>query len=545
MSLPPATTVLTGQVVVSVSGDALRTAEAIGVGDGHVVAVGSRDEVLEVAAPGARMVAAGPAAIIPGIHDFHLHLVGMARARRSVPLDRVTTVEALLAELRRASEGLLPDVWLRGWGWREELLAGGDLARLDETVGERPALLYSHDSHSAWASAAALRAAGLGAGTADPAGGRIGRRADGTLSGILRESATDLVEAVAERLRGPALDAALDEVLAELAGFGVTGATDAGDTTAENGHGEYAPLGDGASLLLGARARVDGRIRLAVNVPAEAVGPASLLGLRTGAPLPGTTTVRAGWAKAYVDGALGSRTAALYAPYVGGSGEEVGIARLEPEQLDGLVAAGRAAGIGLALHAIGDRAVTLALDALGRGPSRAIGTPPDRIEHAQLVRAEDLSRFAEHRVTASLQPVHVVTDRPVADAVWADRLTSAYPWRSLVAAGARLAFGSDAPIETANPWLGLFAAVHRRAPADGAADWQPQEALDSRVALAAYTRGPAIGIGRPEEGTLGVGAVADLAVLNVDLETLLAADERLATVRSDLTLVGGHEVRRA
>ncbi len=545
MNRPGATIVLTGQVVVSISGDGLQTAEAIGVADGRVVAVGSRDDVLEMAAPGARMMAAGRAAIIPGVHDFHLHLVGMARARRTIALGGVATFEALLSELRGASSRLMPGLWLAGWGWREELLAGGDLARLDEAVGERPAVLSSHDGHSAWASAAALRAAGVVAGTADPRGGRIERRADGTPSGVLRETATDLVEVVEDRLRGPALDAALDEVLAEMAALGITGATDAGDSNAENGVGEYATLGDSASLLLGARSRLDGRIRLTVNVPAAAIGAASLLGLRTGVALPGSTTLRPGWAKAYLDGALGSRTAALHAPYIGGAEGDLGIARLDSDQLDGLIAAARGAGIGLAFHAIGDRAVTAALDAFGRAPARGMGIPPDRIEHAQLVRGEDLGRFAEQRVTASLQPVHIVTDRPAAEVVWADRLRHAYPWRSLAAAGARLAFGSDAPIETVNPWLGVFAAVHRRAPGDGTTDWQPQEGLDPRVALAAYTRAPAIGIGRPEEGYLGVGAVADLAVLNVDLETLLAADERLATVRSDLTMVGGREVRRA
>lgn len=545
MSLPRATMVLTGHVVVSVSGDGLQTADAIGIAEGHVVAVGSRDDVLEVAAPGARMVAAGPAAIIPGLHDFHLHLVGMARARRTVPLEGVATFEALLAELRRASATLLPGAWLRGRGWGEALLSAGALERLEEAVGKRPALLYSHDSHSAWASAAARHVAGLGAVTPDPVGGRIERGHGGEPSGILRESATDLVEAVAERLRGPALDAALDEVLAELAGLGITGATDAGDTTTDNGIGEYAVLGDRASLLLGARARLDGRIRLSVNVPAAAIGPASVMGLRTGVALPGTSTLRAGWAKAYLDGALGSRTAALHAPYGDDPTATTGILRLTPEELDDIAAAARAAGIGLALHAIGDRAVTEALDAISRAPARTLGTPPDRIEHAQLVRPEDLRRFAELRTTASLQPVHVVSDRPLADAAWADRLADAYPWRSLGAAGARLAFGSDAPIEAPNPWLGLFAAVHRRAPSDGLPDWQPQESLDPRVALAAYTRAPAIGIGRPEEGYLGVGAVADLVVLNVDPQTLLAADDRLATVRSELTLVGGREVRRA
>lgn len=545
MSASRASIVLTGQVLVSIDAEGIRTAEAIGVADGRVVAVGSRDDVLEASAPGARMVAAGSAAIIPGIHDFHLHLIGMARARRAVALNGMATFDELLAELRRAASRLPPETWLLGWGWQEELLAGADVAHLDEAVGDRPAFLSSHDGHSAWVSRGALRLAGIDAGSPDPSGGRIERRSDGSPSGILRESATDLVEAVAGRLRGPALDAALDEVLAELAGLGITGATDAGDTATDNGHGEFAALGDSASLLLGARARLDGRIRLTVNMPAAAIGAASLLGLRTGQPLPGSTTIRAGWAKAYLDGALGSRTAALHAPYLGGAPDSLGIARLAPEQLDGLLSAGRAAGIGLAMHAIGDRAVTLALDALGRAAARGIGTPQDRIEHAQLVRAEDLGRFAEHGVTASLQPIHIVTDRPVAEAVWADRLASAYPWRSLSNAGARLAFGSDAPIEPPNPWRGLFAAVHRRGADERQPDWQAQEALDPQVALAAYTRGPAIGIGRVEEGSLEVGSVADLAVLNVDLEALLTADERLTSVRSELTLVDGREVRRA
>ena len=205
MSLPRATIVLTGQVVVSISGDGLQTAEAIGVGDGHVVAVGSRDDVLEVAAPGARMVAAGRG----GHHPRHPRLPPApgrhgarpprGASRRVWPPSR-RCWRSCAARAPRSC----PTLWLRGWGWREELLAAGDLARLDEAVGERPALLYSHDGHSAWASAAARRAAGLGAESRRPA--RRPHRAwsrTATPSGILRESATDLVEAVAERLRGP------------------------------------------------------------------------------------------------------------------------------------------------------------------------------------------------------------------------------------------------------------------------------------------------------------------------------------------------------
>lgn len=544
MSRPRASLVLIGQVLVSIGADGPETAEAIGIADGHVVAVGSRDDVLDAKAPNARLVAADSSAIVPGIHDFHLHLVGMARARSTIPLDEVTTFDQLLRALNK-SDAASAGSWLRGRGWIEAVLAGGQLERLEKAVGDRPALLYSHDSHSAWASGAARRAAGLGGDTPDPPGGRIERGPDGLPNGLLRESATDLVESVAPRLRGPALDAALDEVLAELAGMGVTGATDAGDTTADNGSGEYAALGDRASLLLGAGSRLDGRLRLTINVPATAVPAAAQHRMRTGAALATAATVRIGWAKAYADGALGSHTAALFEPYAGESASATGILRLSPEQLDEIVQAARTAGIGLAIHAIGDRAVGASLDAIGRAAPRRSGTPPDRIEHVQLVRHADLARFAELGVTASLQPVHCASDRPLAEALWPDRLDDAYAWRSLANAGARLAFGSDAPIETPNPWLGIFAALHRRFPGDGTPDWQPAERLDPATALAAYTRGPAIAIGRPDEGFLGVGALADLAVLNVDLPTLLAGDERLAGVRSELTLVEGREVRRA
>ncbi|MEX0710431.1 MAG: amidohydrolase family protein [Chloroflexota bacterium] len=540
-----ATLVLTGQVVVAAGAERLETAEAIGIADGRVVAVGSRDEVMDATAPGARLIPTGTAAIVPGIHDFHLHLVGMARARRTLELNGVLGFDELIAVVRAAADATPPGGWLHGRGWSEATLQAGRIERLAEAVGDRPALIYSHDSHSAWASAAARGAARMSAVTEDPPGGRIERDEAGALNGLLRESAADLVAAVAARLRGPALDAELDEVLAELAGLGVTGATDAGDTTADNGVGEYAALGDSASLLFGARARLDGRLRLTLNVPAAAIADARHLNLRTGVALAGSTTVRAGWAKAYADGALGSRTAALFDPYTCGDGSNTGILRLPPDELDSLLARGRGAGIGLAVHAIGDRTVATALDAMERSTPRQAGTPPDRIEHAQLVRAADRPRFAELGVTASLQPVHCASDRPIADACWSDRLADAYPWRAMSAVGALLAFGSDAPIETPNPWIGLYAAVHRAFPNDGTPDWQPDAALDAASALAAYTRAPAVAIGRPDEGHIGVGAHADLAVLNVDLATLLAADERLAEVRSELTLVGGREVQRA
>jgi predicted amidohydrolase YtcJ len=544
MTTPRATTVLIGQVLVSAEPTGLRTAEAIALADGQVVAAGGRDEVLNAAAPGAEVRDFGPVAIVPGLCDFHLHLVGMAHARREVRLDDVTTPDELITAMATAAARLPPDGWLRGRGWHDAVLAATDLARLDEAIGRRPALVSSHDGHSAWASSAALARAGVDASTADPAGGRLERGSAGAPNGILRERAVDLVEGIAGAPAGAELETALAETLAELAAAGITAAVDAGDATAEGGSGTYAALGDSASTLLSSSV-VDGRLRLWANLPAAAIGAAAETGLRSGAALPGRRTVRIGWAKAFVDGALGSRTAALFAPYTCGEPGDTGIARMTPEELDALVAAARSADIGLAIHAIGDRGAAMVLEALERGPRRRPDVPADRMEHLQLLRLEDARRLAAADVTASIQPIHCASDRALVDACWADRTARAYPWGDLQAAGTRLAFGSDAPIESANPWRGVFAALHRRFPADGTPDWQPQQALDITAALAGYTSGPAAAGGWTEIGHLRPGARGDLAVLSVGLEALLRGDDELAAVQSQLTLVDGQPTRLA
>ena len=545
MKPPRADTVVIGEVVVRASPSGLERAEAVGIAGGRVVSAGTRDEVLEAAATGARVVDARANAVLPGLHDFHLHLVGMARSSREVNLDDASTFEEALEAVGAAAGRLPSDAWLGGRGWHENVLASADLARLDDVVQGRAALLYSHDGHSAWASSAALRQAGVDRESLDPPGGHIEKGANGEPSGLLRERATDLLDGVGGRLIGPELDAALAETLAQLAALGVTGAVDAGDSAATNGVGDFAALGDRASILLGARDWLDGRLRLSINLPAEAIAAASQLGLRTGEPLPGATTVRVGWAKAFVDGALGSRTAAVFVPYSCGPDGDTGIARLTPEELDAIIAAGRSARIALAVHAIGDRGAAMVLDALERAAPRQEGVPPDRMEHLQLLRPADAPRLAARDITASVQPIHCASDRDDIDACWAGRQEDAYPWRRLAEAGTRLAFGSDAPIETPNPWLGMFAAAHRRYPADGPADWHPEQALGMPAAIAGYTSGAAASAGRDDEGHLAPGAHADLAVLNVDLATLLRGGEELAGVRSDLTMVAGVEVPRA
>jgi predicted amidohydrolase YtcJ len=541
MSTARAELVITGEIVLAATSDGLETAEAIGISGGRVVSAGTRRDVIDAAAVRARIVEAGDAAVIPGLHDFHIHLVGLARTRLGVLLDDARDGEELVSRLAAARNRLGPGSWLTGRGWTEAQVRGLQGRALERAVGELPAFVTSHDGHSAWASPAALSAANVTAGTPDPVGGRLERDASGVPTGFLRETALDLVAAVVPRAQRERLRPALEETLHELAALGITGVSEAGDYTDENGIGTDAALGDSYSTLTDLVGLVDGRLRLTLGIPVDAIAAAAARGLRTGASLAGSRTMRFGWAKEYADGALGSGTAALFEPRSCGE-PGTGILRVDADSLDTIFAAARPAGIGLAIHAIGDRAAAAVLDALERSPARSPETPHDRIEHAQLLREADMVRFAELGVTVSFQPIHAAADRELVEACWDGRQDRAYAWRSLVDARTLLAAGSDAPVESVNPWLGIFAAVHRRLPADSRGDWRPAQALTIAEALGAYTVGPAHAMGVQDEGHLRPGARADLAILSVDVDTLARADERLAGVRSVMTMVDGREV---
>ncbi|MCV0403588.1 MAG: amidohydrolase [Chloroflexi bacterium] len=530
--------VIRGAIVLRATPEGLELAEAIGIADGRVVAAGRRDDVPVPA--GARVVDVGPRAVIPGLHDFHIHLVDLARSTRSLRFNEDPDGGAVAARVAEAAAALPPRAWIRGRGWSEVQL-GGATPALEEATGGRPTWLMSHDGHSAWASAAARRLAGLHAATPDPDGGRIERDEHGEPTGVLRERAMDLVSEHVARVQGSELRDSLDLTLRALAGHGITGASEAGDYTDRNGVGADADLGDSASSLTDLGDLIDGRLRLSIGIPADAIAAAAARGLRTGVAVPDRRTLRIGWAKHYTDGALGSGTAALFGP----GGEPAGILRVTPERLADDAALARPAGIGLALHAIGDRAIAVALDAFEGAPARMPGAPMDRIEHVQLLRPPDAPRFARAGVVASVQPIHAAADRDLVERHWAERADDAYAWRRLRTVGALLVAGSDAPVEDVDPWLGIHAAVHRRFPDDDRGDWRTGEGLTLPEALSAYTVAAAIAVGAPDEGHLRVGARADLAVLNADLSTVLRADDELASVHAELTLVDGREVPRS
>ena len=286
------------------------------------------------------------------------------------------------------------------------------------------------------------------------------------------------------------------------------------------------------------------KLRVVKNIPVDDLDHAHELGLRSGF---GDHRLRIGNVKAFMDGALGPRMAAMFQPYLN-EPENRGILNMDGEHLFEI--ARRAADVGLAMtvHAIGDRANHEVLDAYEqlRRYERDLNLPPlrHRIEHVQVLHPDDAARLAELDIIASMQPIHATSDMHMADRYWGERVRLAYAWRTQLAHGARLAFGSDAPVESPNPFLGLYAAVTRRRADEAGESWIPEEKLTMREAVEAYTINPAYAAGMESRlGRLAEGCLADLIVLEKDPFTCPA--EELLTMESSATMVGGEWVWRS
>jgi predicted amidohydrolase YtcJ len=453
--------------------------------DGRILAVG----------PGARAAAGRRAEIVrlsgeawPGLIDSHIHLEGLADRKLSVDLTGAASRVEALARVQAWAKGLAKDAWVVGAGWYNDAWpdpAFPSRQQLDAAVGGRPAYLRRKDGHSAWVSSAALRLAGIERSTADPAGGAIDRDVDDEPAGILRETAMDLVWRTIPRPGDAELDAALARVLSDLARLGLT-AVHSMDSAR------------GLASLQRLRARGTLPVRVTYNLPLADLGYAERMGVRSGW---GDAWLRIWGVKAFLDGSLGSRTAEM----LDGSG----VARLSQPDLVDMIERCARAELNVCLHAIGDGAVRRALDALAPRTNAWRSWRP-RIEHAQCVNPKDIPRMAKIGVIASMQPIHAVADRELADAMWPSVTQHAYAWRALERAGVRLAFGSDAPVETADPLAGIEAATAWRKKAK----WLPELALTSASALRAYTSGAAYAAGMEDEvGVLRPGKRCDVTVV--------------------------------
>jgi predicted amidohydrolase YtcJ len=426
---------------------------------------------------------------LPGLTDAHIHLESLARMKIEVDLEATRSLEDALARVRRHAAKLPADAWIVGRGWYNDAWRDPRFPHrrpLDEAGAGRPAFLVRKDAHSAWVSSAALAAAGIAGDTPDPPGGVIDRDAAGEATGILRENAMDLVRRRAARPSAGRMDAAMAATLRDLSRLGITSV-----------HSMDRPIAFASLSRL--RARRPLPVRVTWNLPAARLEHAERLGLRGGV---GDDHLRIWGVKAFLDGSLGSRTAEM----LDGSGVPV----LPQDELVDLARRCAASDLSLCLHAIGDAAVRRALDALEPLSGASPRWRP-RIEHAQCVDPADVPRFRRAGVIASMQPVHAVADRELADREWPRRAGYAYAWRPLLDAGAVLAFGSDAPVEPADPLLGLDAATSWRR----RAAWHPELALTPAQALRAYTAGPAYAAGMEDRlGRLRPGLLCDLTVID-------------------------------
>jgi predicted amidohydrolase YtcJ len=453
--------------------------------DGRILAVG----------PSARGAAGRGAKVIrlsgragPGLIDSHVHLEGLADRRLSVDLTAVRTLEEALASIAKWAKGTQPKAWVVGAGWYNDAWpksAFPTRRQLDRAVGGRPAYLRRKDGHSAWVSSQALRLAGLDRHSADPPGGAIDRDSAGDPTGILRETAMELVGGLAPQPGETDLDAAMERALADLARLGITSV-----------HSMDTSRGFASLQRLHSRRRLP--LRVTYNLPLADLPSAERIGLRSGW---GDSWLRIWGVKAFLDGSLGSRTAEM----LDGSGTR----RLDQPDLVDMVERCARADLNVCLHAIGDGAVRRALDALAQHRGAwALWRP--RIEHAQCVHPQDVPRFARLGVIASMQPIHAVADRELADRMWPAVSRHSYAWGALEKAGARLAFGSDAPVERADPLAGIEAATSWRR----RAGWHPALAISQAAALRAYTAGAAFAVGMEKDlAALRPGRLCDVTVI--------------------------------
>lgn len=467
--------------------------------------------------------------LVPGMIDAHGHVMDTGFARMTLDLSTARSLDEALSRVA-AWAAAHPDApWILGGGWNQAQWGMDRMptaAELDEVTGGKPAWLTRIDGHAGWANSAALAAAGVTASTADPKGGEI-VRASGSKApaGVFIDAATALVQARLPRVRPEDRDTALGEAQLALLAQGVTTVADMGTT-----------IEDWQTYR---RAADDGELRVRIVSYAGGIDAMSLIGGPGPSPWLYDDRLKMNGVKLYLDGALGSRGAWLKAPYADDP-KSSGLPQMGQTQLGNLMSRAAMDNFQIAVHAIGDAANAAVLGAIEDLSATYKGDRRWRIEHAQVVDPADIARFARNGVIASMQPQHEASDRTMAEArLGQSRLAGAYAWKSIAAAGATLAFGSDTPVEPARPFEGLAVAITRQG-ADGqpAGGWQAQEALTREAALAAYTTGAAYSLFAENRlGRIAKGFRADF--LFVDQDPMTADAPALRQTRVLETWIGG------
>jgi len=473
----------------------------------------------------------GGQVMLPGMIDAHVHVMDIGIAALTLDLSDTTSLEDALAKIKAFAEENPGRPWILGRGWNQEKWGLGRFptaAELDAVVSDRPVWLERADNHANWGNTLAITTAGVTAKTPDPAGGKIIRDAKGNPAGVFVDNAIALVGKVVPAPRPEDRDLAFARAQEVLLAKGVTAVADMGTEMAD--WTTFRRAGDSGRLRIRIMAYADGFDTL------ELVAGAAPTGWLY------DDRLRMGGIKLYLDGALGSRGASLKQPYHDDPGAR-GLPLLTPAQLRNKMSRASMDNFQTAVHAIGDAANAEVLAAVEELSETYDGDRRWRIEHAQIVDPTDLPLLGKHGVIASMQPLHQTSDRLMAEArLGPDRLEGAYPWRSVVRVGGRLAFGSDAPVEPADPFSGMAAAISRT-DADGEpfGGWFPQETVSREQALAGFTADAAFaGFAEGRFGRLIPGERADF--LLVDRDPLFASPDEIRQTRVIGVWVGGVKV---
>lgn len=499
---------------------------------GRILAVGDLHS-LQQEFPKAKLEDLSAKVVLPGLTDAHVHFRHYALGLQAVDCDTASRAACLQRVADRVAK-TTPGAWIRGHGWRQNDWPEGfgDAALLDAVAPKNPVYLTAASLHAGWANTAALKTGGVSAETADPPNGQIQRGANGRATGILFEAAMQLVADVIPQSTPEEDVQAMLVAQTRLWSFGLTGVHDFDRQRS-------------FTALQSMHQRGELKLRVLKHIPVEALEHALAVGLRSGF---GDDLLRIGAIKVFADGALGPRTAAMFEPYSGEPANR-GMLFIDSEGLLDLAQQAAQGGLAMTVHAIGDRANHEVLNAFEqlRVFERANDLPArrHRIEHVQVLHPDDVSRLASLQVIASMQPLHATADMLAADKYWGARSKYSYGWKTQLGAGAVLAFGSDAPVESPNPFLGLHAAVTRRR-ADGSpgeAGWMPEQRLSLREALQGFTQGPAYAAGMEDRlGRLAPGTLADLIVLDED--PFKCDPHDLQYIQPNATMVGGEWVWR-
>ena len=474
-------------------------------------------------------------AMLPGFIDAHLHVMGVGFGQLTLDLSETNSLEEALSAIRQFAAENPGRPWILGRGWNQERWRLGRFPtaiELDTAVSDRPVYLQRVDGHAGWANTLAMEAAGITRDTVAPGGGRIETLADGsTPSGVFVDAAEQLIQSAIPAPRPVERDLALAKAQEKLHAVGITAAADMGSTIED--WQAFRRAGDAGTLTL--------------RIMAYAAGTDAMELIAGSRPTPWlyNDRLRLNGVKLYLDGALGSRGAWLKADYADAAGNR-GLPLMGSADLRNKLVLAAKGGFQPAVHAIGDAANAEALNAIDDVSESFPGDVRWRIEHAQVVDPSDIAKFGQHGIIASMQPLHQPSDRLMAEArLGENRLKGAYAWQSIAQTGARLAFGSDAPVEPADTLAGMAVAISRT-DAEGRpfGGWQPSEIVSRETALAAFTANAAYaGFAEGRFGRLIPGEWADFVLLDVDLTLASPSDLRNGKVLS--TWVAGREVYRA